>query len=253
MVVPMSKKPLLIAAISFVSLVILITARAAYVYVKEQSEAHQREEQFAKAQQAAQDAMKQWQQQMGAYSQMQQNVPNLANLPNMANMPNFSSMPGVYSPASQVAMARLMQSGVGMGVASYLVQAKAQVLSQSNNSVRYSLTFPNGVYSESTVTITPNQHYSPSSAELAIAQKTGRHVFDVHLSSERERYEGPHHAHLLRPQLGHSRKLAATPAEQVRATLFDPSLRFRRRRRTRCRHRPRYRHRNRERDPQREG
>jgi hypothetical protein len=185
MVVLMSKKPLLIVAVSFVLLVILITARAAYVYVKEQSEARQREEQLAKAQQAAQDAMKQWQQQMGAYSQMQQNVPNLANLPNMANMPNFSGMPG-YSPASQMAMARLMQSGVGMGIASYLVQAKAQVLSQSNNSVRYSLTFPNGVYSESTVTINPNQHYSPSSAELAMAQKTGRHVFNVHLSSKKE-------------------------------------------------------------------
>ncbi|GAC1633617.1 MAG: hypothetical protein NVS9B14_08620 [Candidatus Acidiferrum sp.] len=77
-------------------------------------------------------------------------------MPNMANLPNFANLPGAYSPASQMAMAKLVQSGVGMGVASYLMQAKPQILAQSSNSVRYSLTFPNGVSSESTITITPN-------------------------------------------------------------------------------------------------
>lgn len=182
----MSKKTLLLIAISFVVLVALVGARSAYVYIQEQSEAHQREEQIAQAQKAAQDAMKQWQQQIGAYSQMQQNMPNFANLPNMANLPNFANMPGAYSPASQMAMAKLMQSGVGMGIASYLMQAKSQILAQSNNSVRYSLTFPNGVSSESTITITPNQSYSLTPSELALAQKTGRHVFNVHLSSKKE-------------------------------------------------------------------
>jgi len=176
----MSKKTLFLIVGTVVLVAALIGIRAIQVYVQEQSEAHQRAEQMAKAR----DAMKQWQQQLGAFSQAQQNMPNLANLPNMANM----TMPaGNYSPAAQIAMMKLMQKGnVPPSVAAQLIQAKAQVISQSNTSLRYTLSFPNGVSTDTTVTITPDQKYSPTAAELTQSRRTGHQIYNVKLSAKTE-------------------------------------------------------------------
>lgn len=176
----MSKKPLFLIVGAALLVVALIGFRAIQAYIQEQSEAHQRAEQMAKAQ----DAMKQWQQQLGAYSQMQQNMPNLANLPNLANM----TMPaGNYSPAAQIAMMKLMQKGnVPPSVAAQLIQAKAQVISQSNTTLRYTLSFPNGVSADTTLTITPDQKYSPTTAELAQSRRTGHLIYNVKLSAKPE-------------------------------------------------------------------
>ena len=176
----MSKKTLFLIVGAVVLVVAFVGARAIYVYLQEQAEQRQREEQIAKAQ----EAMKQWQQQLGVYSQMQQNMPNLANLPNMAN---FNMPSGNYSPAVQIAMMKLMQKGnIPPSVAALLSQAKAQVLSQSNTTLRYTLVFPNGVSADTTLTITPDQKYTPTPAELARSHRTGHTIYNVKLSAKPE-------------------------------------------------------------------
>jgi len=175
----MSKKTLFLVTGAVVLIVFLGVARAIQVHLQESYAEHQRAEQMAKAQ----DAMKQLQQQLGAYSQMQQNMPNFANVPNMANM----NMPaGNYSPAAQMAMVKLMQKGISPSTAMMLTQAKAQVISQSNTSLRYTLTFPNGVSSDTTLNITPDQKYSPTPVELERARRTGHAIYHVKLSAKAE-------------------------------------------------------------------
>lgn len=177
----MSKKAILLIAGAFVLIVLLVGARSAYIYIQEQSEAHQREEQIAKAQQATQDAMKQWQQQMGAYTQMQQQMQQ--NMPSFANM-NLPA--GAGSPASQMAMVTLIQKGISPNIALQLTQAKVQVISQSNTSLRYTLSFPNGISSDTTLNITPDQKYSPTQPDLDRARRTGRAIYNVKLSAKQD-------------------------------------------------------------------
>jgi len=78
----MSKKTLFLITGAVVLVVFLGIARAIQVHIEESAAELHRAEQMAKAQ----DAMKQLQQQLGAYSHMQQNMPKPANMPNLANM-----------------------------------------------------------------------------------------------------------------------------------------------------------------------
>ena len=101
------------------------------------------------------------------------------------------SMPPGFNPAAltamgmnQVAMYKLMGQGIPMGIASYLTQAKAQVLSQTNTSAHFVLTFASDLTSDVTITITPNQQYAPTSAELG--QSGQRRVYNVKLSVQNE-------------------------------------------------------------------
>ncbi len=134
-------------------------------------------EEFARQAQGQAQALAQ------AQKQAQAQMPDMAKLASMAAMPG-----GSPSPAAQMAMLQLVQKHqVGMATAAYLAQARAQVLSQSNNSVRYSLTFPDGVTSETTITLTPGQTYSPTPAEIAWAQKSGVQAYRVQFSAKTER------------------------------------------------------------------
>jgi hypothetical protein len=175
----MSQKNIALIAVASAVLVLFIGVRAIYGYIQERVEEHRRQEQIDKAQ----EAVKQLQQQLGAYAQVQQ---GLANMPNLANV-NPGMYSGNLSPAAQTAMIQLVQKyQISMGVAAFLAQAKAQVLSQSNNSVRYSLTLPDGITSETTITLTPNQEYSPTPAEIALAQRTGVQTYRVQFSAKTE-------------------------------------------------------------------
>jgi hypothetical protein len=121
-----------------------------------------------------------------AQAQAQARAPG--QMPDMAKLASMAGMSGSnLSPATQVAMLQLVQKHqISMGVAAYLVQAKAQVLSQSSNSVRYSLTFPDGISFETMITLTPSQKYSPTPAEIAWAQKTGVQAYRVQFSAKTE-------------------------------------------------------------------
>lgn len=175
----MSQKNIALIAVASAILVLLIGARGIYGYIQERVEEQRHHEQIAKAQ----DAMKQMQQQLGNLAQVQQ---GLANMPNLANV-NPNMYGSNLSPAAQMAMVQLIQKyQVSMGAAAFLAQAKVQVLSQSSNSVRYSTAFPDGITSETTITVTPNQKYSPTPAEIALAQKTGVPTYRVQFSAKAE-------------------------------------------------------------------
>jgi hypothetical protein len=89
--------------------------------------------------------------------------------------------------ANQMAAYKLMsQYGVDIGRAIYLAQAKAKVLRQSNTSVHYLLTLPDGISSDETITITPDVRYTPTQAELETAVKTGRHIYNVKFTAKNE-------------------------------------------------------------------
>jgi hypothetical protein len=47
------------------------------------------------------------------------------------------------------------------------------------------LTFPNGVTSDETITITPNQKYTPTTAELQRPKGTGIQIFNPKLSAKK--------------------------------------------------------------------
>lgn len=130
--------------------------------------------------QTMEDFARQAQAQAQALAKSQGQMPDMAKLASMAGMSG-----GNLSPAAQMAMFQLVQKHqISMGTAAYLAQAKAQILSQSNNSVRYSLTFPDGVASETTITLTPGQTYSPTPTEIARAQRTGVQAYRVQFSAK---------------------------------------------------------------------
>jgi hypothetical protein len=133
-------------------------------------------------QQTMEEFARQAQAQAQAMAKAQRQMPDTAKLASMAGMSG-----GNLSPTAQIAMLQLVQKHqISMTTAAYLAQAKAQILSQSNNSVRYSLTFPDGVSSETTITLTPGQTYSPTPAEIAQAQKTGVQAYRVQFSAKTE-------------------------------------------------------------------
>ncbi len=123
-----------------------------------------------------------------AQAQAQAQARAAGQMPDMAKLASLAALSDSnLSPAAQMAMLQLVQKHqVSMTTAAYLVQAKAKVLSQSSNSVRYSLTFPDGVTSETTITLTPGQSYSPTAAEIARAQKTGVQAYRVQFSARTE-------------------------------------------------------------------
>jgi hypothetical protein len=70
-------------------------------------------------------------------------------------------------------------------LATFISQAKIELISQSNTSLHYVLTFPNGVTSDETITITPNQKYTPTTAELQRPKGTGIQIFNPKLSAKK--------------------------------------------------------------------
>jgi hypothetical protein len=101
------------------------------------------------------------------------------------------ALPPGFNPASltamgmnQVAMMKLVGQGIPIGIANYLAQAKPQVVSQTDTSAHFVLTFGNDLTSDETITLTPNQQYTPSPAELADSGQ--RHVYNVKFTVQNE-------------------------------------------------------------------
>ena len=65
----------------------------------------------------------------------------------------------------------------------YLAGAKTQVVSQSTTSAQLAITFPDGATADETITIQPDQKYTPTPAELEHAAQTGPQVYNVRFSS----------------------------------------------------------------------
>jgi len=101
------------------------------------------------------------------------------------------TLPAGFNPASltamgmnQIAMMKLVGQGIPIGIANYLTQAKAQVLGQTNTSAHFILTFGNDLTSDETITLTPNQLYTPTPVELT--ESGQRHVYAVKFSVQNE-------------------------------------------------------------------
>ncbi|MGB8473250.1 MAG: hypothetical protein WCE61_04070 [Candidatus Acidiferrum sp.] len=87
----------------------------------------------------------------------------------------------------QAAVFKLMtQYGLDIRTATYLAQAKARVLSQTNTSVHFVLTLPEGFTSDETITITPDVKYMPTPAELEASTKSGANTYNVKFTAENE-------------------------------------------------------------------
>ena len=70
-------------------------------------------------------------------------------------------------------------------LANFIAQAKMQVTSNDNTSIHYLLTFPDGVTSDETITITPGQRYQPTPVELQKSKGPGIQIFKPTLSAKK--------------------------------------------------------------------
>lgn len=86
---------------------------------------------------------------------------------NVALPPGFNPASLTAMGMNQIAMMKLVGQGIPIGIANYLTQAKAQVLGQTNTSAHFILTFGNDLTSDETITLTPNQPYTPTPVEMA--------------------------------------------------------------------------------------
>lgn len=103
-----------------------------------------------------------------------------ALMPDMAKLANMAGLSG--DPAF---MLKLMKYRLDPRAISFISQTKIQVLSEDARSVHYVLTFPDGVTSDETVTIKPDQHYSPTAAELQSPKRPGPQVFQPKLTAKK--------------------------------------------------------------------
>jgi hypothetical protein len=128
-----------------------------------------------------QQAMEDFARQAQAQAKNQQaQMPDMAKLASMAGMGSANIMSG--NPALMV---KLMRDRVDPRAMNFITQTKIKVLSEDGRSVHYVLTFPDGVTSDETVTITPDRHYTPTAAELQTPKRPGPQVFQPKLTAKK--------------------------------------------------------------------
>jgi len=104
-------------------------------------------------------------------------------------------MPNMVKDAmNQVAMLKLMTvNKLDQESADYFTQVKTELVSQSDTSIHYRQTFPEGAKADTTVTLMPGQRYTPTPAELENAARTGAAIYNVKLAVQAQ---GPHKVHI---------------------------------------------------------
>ncbi|HST09232.1 MAG TPA: hypothetical protein VLL05_02555, partial [Terriglobales bacterium] len=151
---------------SVVLIVIVLAGWGLKVLLVHPKSQQQSMEEFARQAQAQAQALAQ------AQAQGQGKMPDIAKLASLAGMGG-----------DQGVMLKLMtQYRMDPRAASYLSQTKIKVIDESNASVHYVLTFPDGVISDEVLTIKPDQHYTPSAAELKRVSRSGIRVFQPKLT-----------------------------------------------------------------------
>jgi hypothetical protein len=114
-------------------------------------------------------------------AQAQAQAQSQVRMPDMAKLASLGGMGG-----DQAVMLKLMtEYRMDPRAASYLSQTKIKVLDESNTSVHYVLTFPDGVTSDEVETIKPDQHYIPTAAELKKVSRSGIRVFQPKLTQKK--------------------------------------------------------------------
>lgn len=118
-------------------------------------------------------------------------VPSGASGPDMSQLASLARMTGNGALMKYIAGAGRGQNDLSPQAMEYLKRTKLDILSETNTSVHYLQTFPDGVTSEETITINPNQKYAPTSAEMGASVSSRVQVFHPTLAikqiSHRER------------------------------------------------------------------
>ena len=99
---------------------------------------------------------------------------------------NGSVMPDMVNAAmGQAAVFTLMTKfGLDQEAANYFAQVKTQVVSQTDTSVHYIQTFPEGAKADTTVTLTPGQRYTPTPAERERTAQSAVPIYNVKFSTQ---------------------------------------------------------------------
>ncbi|HKW18468.1 MAG TPA: hypothetical protein VJO35_13255 [Terriglobales bacterium] len=77
----------------------------------------------------------------------------------------------------------MMQYRLTPQAAIYIAQAKTQLISQTETSVHYAQTFSNDLKADTTITIVPDQHYTPTQDDLARAERTHTQIYNLKFSA----------------------------------------------------------------------
>src|SRR5215475_10666983 len=126
-----------------------------------------------------QETMEEYARQAQAQAQAQQ-----AQMPDMTKLASMAGVAGMGG-GNPMLMVKLMRDRVDPRAMNFITQTKIKLVSENDRSVHYVLTFPDGVTSDETVTITPGQHYTPTPAELQRPRKPGPQVFQPKLSAKK--------------------------------------------------------------------
>jgi hypothetical protein len=95
-----------------------------------------------------------------------------------SGMPDMSKLAGNQMRAYSL----IAKYGLSPSLATFISQTKMELISRGDLPVHYVLTFPDGVTADETITITPNQRFTPTAAELQRPKKSGIQIFSPKLS-----------------------------------------------------------------------
>src|SRR5215475_6697511 len=124
------------------------------------------------------------QQTMEEFARQAQAQAQPARMPDMTKLASMTSMAGTGG-SNPMLMVKLMRDRADPRAMNFITQTKITLVSENGRSVHYVLTFPDGVTSDENVTITPDQHYTPTQAELKRPRKLGPQVFQAKLTAQK--------------------------------------------------------------------
>jgi hypothetical protein len=115
-------------------------------------------------------------------------MPNGMAMPKgMGMLPNMAISPALLEGVDQIEMYRLAaERHISARAAVYLMKSKIQMVDESKTSMHFLMTFPDGVTINETISLRPNQTYTPTSADLERATRGRKSVYDPRLSVEKK-------------------------------------------------------------------
>src|SRR5882672_7393725 len=101
----------------------------------------------------------------------------------MGMPPSMAISPALLEGVDQVAMYKLMaERHLSARAAVYLMKSKIRLIEESKTSTHFLMSFPDGGTIDETITLLPNQSYTPTTADLARAARSGSRVYNPHLT-----------------------------------------------------------------------
>jgi hypothetical protein len=108
--------------------------------------------------------------------------PGMAMPTGMGMPPNMAISPALLERVDQVAMYKLMaERHLSARAAVYLMKSKIQLIGKTKTPLHFLMSFPDGGTIDETITILPNQPYTPSGADLERAARARSRVYNPRL------------------------------------------------------------------------